>query len=119
MDGKSLKPLMNKSAENVKDFSISQYPRSGTKSETERQGYASSKVMGYSLRTKRYRYTLWMGNDFRSTQAFDEKLIVASELYDYEKDPNETINVVNDAAYEPVVNDLKAKMISFFKSQEK
>lgn len=57
VDGKSLKPLMDKTAQSVKDFSISQYPRSGTKSETERQGYASSKVMGYSLRDKRYRYT--------------------------------------------------------------
>jgi iduronate 2-sulfatase len=119
VDGKSLKPLMDKSAQSVKDFSISQYPRSGTKSETERQGYASSKVMGYSLRDKRYRYTIWMGNDFRSTQAFNDKLIVGTELYDYDKDPNETLNVVNDVVYQSVVKDLKAKMLDFFKSQVK
>ena len=119
LDGKSLKPLMNKSAKSVKDYSISQYPRSGTKSETERQGYASSKVMGYSLRDKRYRYTVWMTNDFRSTQAFNADLIVGTELYDYDKDPNETINVVDEKEYKSVAKDLKTKMITFFASQVK
>ena len=119
LDGKSLKPLMNKSAKSVKDYSISQYPRSGTKSETERQGYASSKVMGYSLRDKRYRYTVWMTNDFRSTQAFNADLVVGTELYDYDKDPNETINVVNEKEYKSVAKDLKTKMLAFFASQVK
>lgn len=119
VDGKSLKPLMNNTAKSVKEFSISQYPRSGTKSETERQGYASSKVMGYSLRDKRYRYTMWMNNDFRSTQAFNSDLVVGTELYDYDKDPNETVNVADDVAYKSVTKDLKAKMLNFFKSQVK
>ena len=119
LDGKSLLPLMNKSAKSVKDYSISQYPRSGTKSETERQGYASSKVMGYSLRDKRYRYTIWMTNDFRSTQAFNADLIVGTELYDYDKDPNETINVVDEKEYKSVAKDLKTKMLAFFASQLK
>ena len=119
LDGKSLKPLMNKSAKSVKDFSISQYPRSGTKSETERQGYASSKVMGYSLRDERYRFTIWMTNDFRSSQPFNADLIVGTELYDYDKDPNETVNVVDDESYKSVAKDLKTKMITFFKTQVK
>ena len=119
LDGKSVLPLMNKSAKSVKDFSISQYPRSGTKSETERQGYASSKVMGYSLRDKRYRYTIWMTNDFRSTQAFNSDLIVGTELYDYDKDPNETINVIDEKEYKSVAKDLKSKMLAFFASQVK
>jgi arylsulfatase A-like enzyme len=119
LDGKSLKPLMNKSAKSVKDFSISQYPRSGTKSETERQGYASSKVMGYSLRDERYRYTIWMTNDFKSSQPFNADLIVGTELFDYDKDPNETVNVIDDASYKSVAKDLKTKMINFFKTQVK
>jgi arylsulfatase A-like enzyme len=119
LDGKSLKPLMNKSTKSVKDFSISQYPRSGTKGESERLGFASSKVMGYSLRDKRYRYTIWMTNNFRSTQLFNADLIVGTELYDYKKDSNETVNVINDAAYKSVAKDLKAKMLDFFKSQIK
>lgn len=119
LDGKSLKPLMDKSAQSVKDFSISQYPRSGTKSETERQGYASSKVMGYSLRDKRYRYTIWLGNDFKSTQPYNENLVIGTELYDYDKDPNETINVADEASYKGVAKDLKAKMLAFLKTQVK
>lgn len=116
-DGKSLKPLMNKTATSVKDYAISQYPRSGNNTETERQGYASSKVMGYSLRDKRYRYTVWMTNNFRSTQAFNADFIVGIELYDYEKDPNETINVIDVKEYNSVAKDLKAKMAAYFKSQ--
>lgn len=119
VDGKSLMPLMNKTVKSVKEFSISQYPRSSIKSETERQGYASSKVMGYSLRDNRYRYTIWIGNDFRSTQPFNSDLVVATELYDYDKDPNETVNVADTKEYKLVVKDLKTKMLTFFASQVK
>ncbi len=119
LDGKSLMPLMNKSAKSVKEYSISQYPRSGNSTETERQGYASSKVMGYSLRDKRYRYTIWMNNNFRSTQAFNPDFIVGTELYDYDKDPNETNNVVDEKEYKSVAKDLKTKMLAFFAAQVK
>jgi iduronate 2-sulfatase len=119
LDGKSLMPLMNKTAKSVKEYSISQYPRSGNGSETERQGYASSKVMGYSLRDKRYRYTIWMNNNFRSTQAFNPEFIVGTELYDYEKDPNETNNVVDEKEYKAVAKDLKTKMLAYFAAQVK
>ena len=60
-----------------------------------------------------------MGNDFRSTQAFDDKLVVGTELYDYDKDPNETVNVADVKEYKLVVKDLKTKMLSFFASQVK
>jgi arylsulfatase A-like enzyme len=119
LDGKSLMPLMNKTAKSVKEYSISQYPRSGNGSETERQGYASSKVMGYSLRDKRYRYTIWMNNNFRSTQAFNPEFIVGTELYDYEKDPNETNNVVDEKEYKSVAKDLKTKMLAYFAAHVK
>ena len=118
LDGLSLMPLMKNPNTKVKEFSISQYPRSGNDPETDRLGYAAAKVMGYSLRTKKYRYTIWMKNDFRSTDHFDEKLIVGEELYDYEADPLETINVFNETKYKSTGQELKNKMISFFKSQE-
>ena len=119
LDGKSLKPLMNKKAKLVKEFSISQYPRSSTNVETERQGYASSNVMGYSLRTENFRYTIWMTNNFRSSQPFKENLIVGTELYDYIKDPDETKNVVGDKKYKSTAIELKNKMLNFFKAQVK
>lgn len=119
LDGKSLLPLIKKSANSVKDFSVSQYPRSGNNTETERQGYASAKVMGYSLRDKRYRYTIWMTNDFRSNKPFNADLVVGTELYDYKKDPNETVNVVELKEYKSIVKDLKSKMLKFLASQVK
>jgi arylsulfatase A-like enzyme len=119
LDGNSLLPIINKSAKSVKEYSISQYPRSGNGSETERQGYASSKVMGYSLRDKRYRYTIWLTNDFRSNKPFSADLVVGTELCDYEKDPNETVNVADSKEYKSVAKDLKSKMLAFLATQVK
>ena len=117
LDGKSLKPLMVKNTASVKDFSISQYPRKLKKAEMTKLGYTDSKMMGYSLRTDKYRYTIWM-NNFTSKQAFNESQVYASELYDYVKDPLEKVNVVNDKNYTTTSAALKSKMIAFFKSQE-
>jgi arylsulfatase A-like enzyme len=117
LDGKSLKPLMLKNTASVKEFSVSQYPRKLKKEEAASLGYKKSNLMGYTLRTERYRYTIWM-NDFTSKQAFETSKVYASELYDYEKDPLEKVNVVADNGYEKTSSELKEKMIAFFKSQE-
>lgn len=117
LDGKSLKPLMLKNTASVKDFSISQYPRKLKKLQIAKLGYTDANMMGYSLRTDKYRYTIWM-NSFTSKQAFNESQVYASELYDYVKDPLEKVNVVNDKNYSATSAALKSKMIAFFKSQE-
>lgn len=119
LDGKSLVPIMKDPAATVKEFSISQYPRSSSGVETDRQGYAKANVMGYSIRTKQYRYTIWMKNGFRSNQAFNKELVIGTELYDYLKDPLETVNVANDKSYSAVTKDMNNKMLQFFKSQVK
>jgi arylsulfatase A-like enzyme len=119
LDGKSQVPVMKKPNKIVKEFSVSQYPRSGSNSETERLGYAVGKCMGYSIRTNQYRYTLWMKEDFRSTQAFNIDLVVATELFDYQKDPNETVNVADDLNYASVTKDMNEKMLNFLATQEK
>jgi arylsulfatase A-like enzyme len=118
LDGKSLVPLMKNPKSKVKDFSVSQYPRSGEKNETIRLGYADGKCMGYSIRTTRYRYTLWLKDDFRTNRSFDKKLVVAAELYDYQKDPNETVNVVDDTSYAKTTKDLNKKMLKYFEEQK-
>jgi hypothetical protein len=56
-------------------------------------------------------------NDFTSKQAFEKSKVYASELYDYEKDPLEKVNVVKDKKYENTSSELNSKMIEFFKSQ--
>ena len=74
--------------------------------------------MGYSIRTSQYRYTIWMGSAYRSTQKFDNSMIVGEELYDYVNDPEEKENVFNEKKYSSISNDLKNKMLEFFKTQE-
>jgi len=119
LDGKSLVPLMKNPALSVKEYSVSQYPRSNATAENERLGYADANAMGYSIRTKQYRYTIWMSNGFRSSQPFDSKLIIGTELYDYKKDPLETVNVANEKKYAAVSKEMNSKMMTFLKSQVK
>lgn len=104
LDGQSLVPVMKNPKLSIKDFAVSQYPREGN-------------IMGYSIRTERYRYTLWMGKDFRSNQPFNAELVRGSELYDYDKDPNETENVVNDEKYALVSKEMHDKMTRFMATQ--
>lgn len=119
LQGKSLVPLMKNPDASVKTFSVSQYPRSGQTAENERLGYAGTNVMGYSIRTDRYRYTIWMKNGYRSTDPFSAALLVGSELYDYEKDPQETINFTGNAAYKSIQKSLHQQMIDYLASQKK
>jgi iduronate 2-sulfatase len=116
LEGKSLKPLMLNNKASVKEFSVSQYPRKLKKEEATSLGYEKNNLMGYSLRTERYRYTIWM-NDFTSKQVFDPSKVYATELYDYEKDPLEKVNVVKDNTYKTTANEMHNKMLEFFKSQ--
>jgi iduronate 2-sulfatase len=118
IDGKSLKPLMKNAKAIVKEFSVSQYPRSNATAENETVGKNNTNAMGYSIRTKQYRYTIWMSNGFRSSQAFNKDLIIGTELYDYKSDPNETINVTNEKKYAEVNLAMHKKMLAFFKTQE-
>jgi hypothetical protein len=74
--------------------------------------------MGYSIRTSRYRYVIWMSN-FTSKNLFDSKKVYATELYDYLKDPLEKVNVVSEKSYVSIAADMNKKMLSFFASQAK
>jgi arylsulfatase A-like enzyme len=100
-DGKSLVPLLDTEASTTinMDYSISQYGRAKNKS-----------TMGYSLRTERYRYTEWHNNGYRSYDTYKDENIVGRELYDYEKDPLETKNLVDNSAYIDIAKQLKGKL---------
>lgn len=49
-----------------------------------------NRLMGYSMRTERYRFTIW--KDYKDKEAKS----VFYELYDHEKDPSETVNIAGD-----------------------
>lgn len=59
-----------------------------------------------------------MKDKFRSTQPYNESFILGEELYDYEKDPLETKNVINEQPNQDIVNDLRKKMKNYFQSQQ-
>ncbi|MDX2429842.1 MAG: sulfatase-like hydrolase/transferase [Bacteroides sp.] len=88
-EGESLSGLISDTLATVREGSLSQYPRQGN--------------MGYSLRTDRFRYTLWVS---------PEGTAVASELYDYQEDPNETINRVFYPEHEAEVKRLDSILLS-------
>ncbi|KQC34580.1 hypothetical protein AAU57_08510 [Nonlabens sp. YIK11] len=103
-DGKSLVPVLDNDPQTSleMDYAYHQYQRGPR--------------MGYGVRTNRYRYTEWHGNDYRSYDTYKEDNIVGRELYDYEADPLETKNLVNDPAYREVVAQHKAKLKSHLQS---
>ncbi|NGP78190.1 DUF4976 domain-containing protein, partial [Balneolaceae bacterium YR4-1] len=102
--GTSLSPILTGKTQRVKEFAISQYHR-------------WNDVMGYALRTDRYRYVEWHGENYRSYKPYEEENIVGRELYDYKEDPNETQNLVNKESYSEVENNLKEKLKKFLQQR--
>ena len=103
LDGKSLASIMKNPRSSAKNFAVSQYPR-GDK-------------MGYSIRTRRYRLTWWMGSGFRSGMPFSDDLVYETELYDYKKDPDETVNLTKNKRYRSVTAKMNKKITAFFNEQ--
>ena len=117
LEGKSLVPVMKNNKVSVKEYAMSQYPRKMPKTDIKKED-GKVKLMGYSMRTSQYRYTVWLKN-FTSDQPYSVDKVYTLELYDYAKDPQEKVNVANDKKYASVVADLDKKMIEYFNSKVK
>lgn len=98
LDGKSLVPAINQPDTEIKEYALSQYPR-------------GKDVMGYSIRTKRFRYTEWVSGGFRTNLPYDPKNVIGSEMYDYEKDPLEKESILGKPEYKKEQD----KMMQLFK----
>ncbi|XP_060800634.1 iduronate 2-sulfatase isoform X3 [Amyelois transitella] len=112
-DGQSLVPLMTSETNrlNSKLFAISQYPRPSVypKRNSDKPRLKDIKIMGYSIRTKRYRYTEWISfNSSKFTRNWDINYGV--ELYDHIRDPNEAYNVGFVSTYQKIVALLSKKL---------
>ncbi len=83
VEGVSAKPLLSDPKRPWKTAAFSQYPR-------------GKKVMGYSMRTDRYRLTVWL--DYK-----DRARVDAVELYDHQADPEENRNIANLPANKQLV----------------
>lgn len=97
LHGVTLRPIMEDPSAFVKDFAVSQYPRGGGK----------NAMMGYAFRSDRYRLVQWLKVGSRVGDI--NAPLVDSELYDYEADPLETRNLIDDPAYAEVRADMEAK----------
>ncbi len=87
LEGTSLVPLLHSPKMNWKRAVFSQYPR--------------GRVMGYSIRTDRYRYTEW------SEQG---KVPVGVELYDHRVDPAENVNIANLPEKKAIIAELSRQL---------
>ncbi len=104
--GKSLVPVLKNPKTEVKTYTQSQYPRKG------------DKIMGYTIRTKRYRYVAWYEQNFRKEKILDTAKPVAVELYDYEKDALETENLATKADYTKILKEHEKLMTEFLTTQK-
>ncbi|XP_013884890.1 iduronate 2-sulfatase [Austrofundulus limnaeus] len=82
---------------NTEHVAFSQYPRPADtpQENSDLPDLKDIKVMGYSLRTWDYRYTLWMGFNPQSFQV-NITDIHAGELYMMEDDPGQDSNIYSD-----------------------
>ncbi len=84
LDGQSLRPLLEATANKVKDVALTQHTRPAYPGKDD-----PLRAMGYALRTDRYRYIEWRdANDGR---------MLALELYDHQQDPLEARNLAGEA----------------------
>jgi arylsulfatase A-like enzyme len=95
VQGQSFYSLLNKPNESFKDAAFSQTIRPGG-------------VMGYTMRTDRYRYTQLYKNNL--------PIAGANELYDHKTDPGEKHNAVNDQSYKATLASVQALFTRYGKN---
>jgi iduronate 2-sulfatase len=86
--GSSVKNLIDNPAAPSTDVAISQYPRNTPE----------GPVMGYSIRNERYRATFWRERNGSK--------IIATELYDEQADPDETLNIADQSEHKALLETL-------------
>jgi iduronate 2-sulfatase len=104
LDGRTLLPAIKDPGINIREYALSQYPR-------------GSDRMGYSIRTSRYRYTVWLNKGFHTWMPYDEKFVMTRELYDYQKDPLETENMLEKPGYQDARKELERLFIGCMKRE--
>lgn len=99
-EGESLFPLIRNTSAPWKRAVFSQYPRDES----------GINIMGYTMRTDRYRYTEWV--DFSGPPAYkpDWSSQHGVELYDHKEDPYEDINKAYDTSYADIAKVLSKEL---------
>lgn len=94
LQGLSFAPLLDNSGLPWKEAAFSQYPR--------------GQVMGYSMRTERYRFTRWQTINNPSE-------VEALELYDLHNDPDAMVNIADFHENKEIVQQLSSAMTKALK----
>ncbi len=92
LEGRSMAPLLSTPDQPWKRAAFSQFRR--------RDG--ETQLMGYSMRTDRYRYIEWQDRRTRE--------VVATELYDHENDPLEAANIAGQQQNKALLAKLSRQM---------
>ncbi|XP_064374327.1 iduronate 2-sulfatase isoform X2 [Dromaius novaehollandiae] len=97
---------------NEEPVAFSQYPRPADTPQwnSDKPKLKDIRVMGYSMRTHDYRYTLWVGFNPSNFSA-DFKDVHAGELYMVESDPHQDYNIYNNTLH----GGLFKKILGFLK----
>jgi arylsulfatase A-like enzyme len=93
LEGQSFARLLDDPSQPFGQAAFSQYPR--------------GKIMGYSMRTPRYRFTQWQEKDGKVT---------ARELYDLDADPEENVNLANRPENKDLVASLQRELEAGWKA---
>lgn len=96
LEGISLRPLLDNPEDRVRDAALTQTPR---------PNYPRGKlpeVMGYSIRTDRFRYSEW--------RDFATGVPGARELYDHSVDPDETANLAGQEEHRKTIQQLAIRL---------
>ena len=105
LQGKSLVPILKDPSSSVKEQAFSVWP-----SYRASRNNLEKAVLGFSVRTEKYRYTEWIR--INSGELLDR------ELYDHELDPMENKNVINEEKYSTLLPDLSTLIQNFRKKYE-
>ena len=98
VEGINLQPLLKQPALPWKQAAFSQYPRA--REENRHRGHGE--IMGYAIRTSRYRYVEWR---FWKTQH-----VTARELYDHQNDPHEMKNIADQGSHQNTLKTLSRRL---------
>ena len=101
-EGISFLPLIDEPTRVWKTAVFSQYPRMSICGEI---------VMGYSIRTQRFRYTEWVKMGLCATH-YRRDHVKKKELYDHRVDPGESINLFRYKAYQTVLESLHDHLVA-------
>lgn len=85
IDGQSFARIIERPESSFRGASIQQFPRK----------FKGRSLMGYAVRTNRYRYVAWID--------WNDGDVVARELYDHQDDPLESRNLADQAGHAEVI----------------